>query len=88
MLERDVEQYLVKRVKALGGECFKWVSPGRVGVPDRIVVLPGGQIMFIEVKRPGAKPTKLQIHTLQMLGRLGCRANWLDSKEAVDDLFP
>ena len=47
--EIDVERYLVKRVKALGGQCFKWVSPGHAGVPDRIGVLPQGQVFFVEV---------------------------------------
>ena len=85
--EIDVERYLVKRVKAMGGQCFKWVSPGHAGVPDRIGVLPQGEVFFVEVKRPGAKPSKLQLHTLEVLKKLGCRAAWLDSKEAVDEFL-
>ena len=85
--EIDVERYLVKRVRAMGGQCFQWVSPRHAVVPDRIGVLPQGQVFFVEVKRPGDKPTKLEIQTLEVLTGLGCRAVWLDSKEAVDEFL-
>ncbi len=87
MLERDIERHLVKRVKQHGGLCLKFSSPGRAGVPDRIVVLAAGRVLFIEVKRPGARPTKLQLHMLTVLKDLGCEVNWIDSKEAVDEIF-
>lgn len=51
-LEKDIEQKLRKKVEAKGGRCLKWVCPGWVGVPDRIVLLPGAQIYFVETKRP------------------------------------
>jgi hypothetical protein len=87
MLERDVERYLVSRVKALGGLCLKWVSPGTAGVPDRIVFMPGGRISFVEVKRPGEAPTRLQRHVLAQLEQLGCQTAWVDSKESVQELL-
>ncbi len=60
MLEKTIEAALVKRVAALGGLCEKFVSPGRRSVPDRLVSLPGGRIVFVELKAPGKKPTPLQ----------------------------
>lgn len=51
-LEKDVEQRLVRLIKNHGGLALKWVCPGWAGVPDRIVLLPGGRIYFIELKRP------------------------------------
>jgi hypothetical protein len=51
-LEKDIEQTLVKMVRKRGGLCLKWVCPGWAGVPDRIVLLPGGKIIFVELKRP------------------------------------
>lgn len=51
-LEKEIEKKLVKIVRAHGGLCLKWVCPGWSGVPDRIVLMPGGQIFFIELKRP------------------------------------
>jgi Holliday junction resolvase len=50
MLERDIEKHLVRRVAEHGGVAYKFVSPGRVGVADRIVVLPGGVVWFVELK--------------------------------------
>lgn len=60
-LERDIERALVFRVKQRGGFCLKWVCPGWAGVPDRIVLLPGGRIVFVELKRPeGGRLSELQ----------------------------
>ena len=51
-LEKDIEKKLRQKVEALGGFCLKWVCPGWSGVPDRIVLLPGARIYFVETKRP------------------------------------
>lgn len=51
-LEKEIEQKLRQRVDALGGWCLKWVCPGWSGVPDRIILLPGARIYFVETKRP------------------------------------
>lgn len=52
MREKQVEQALVKAVKARGGICPKFVSPGLSGVPDRLVLMPNGQMGFVEIKAP------------------------------------
>ena len=51
-LEKAIEQKLVKLVEANGGRCIKWTSPSSSGVPDRIVILPHGRVIFVETKRP------------------------------------
>lgn len=71
-LERDIERALVVMVKRRGGLCLKWVCPGFAGVPDRIVLLPRGRIVFVEVKRPrGGKLSQLQMWWAGKLGQLG-----------------
>ena len=60
MNEKMIEARLRDGVKALGGVAYKWVSPGNAGVPDRMVVLPGGVVHFIELKREGGKLTRMQ----------------------------
>lgn len=51
-LEKQIEQTLVNMVRKHGGLCLKWVCPGWAGVPDRIVLMPGGRVVFVETKRP------------------------------------
>ena len=55
MREAELEKRLKEEIEKRGGLCLKWTSPGFTGVPDRIVLLPGARILFIEVKRPGVK---------------------------------
>ena len=84
MLERDVEAALVARVKALGGLCEKFTSPSARSVPDRIVSLPGGRVVFVEVKAPGKKPTALQERDHARRKALGMRVLVIDTKEAAN----
>lgn len=86
-LEREVERHLVKRVKSIGGLAPKWVSPGLNGVPDRIIFLPGGRIIFVEVKAPGKKLRPIQEYVRDQLEALGVDFRVVDSKEAVNALF-
>ena len=87
MRERVVEQALVRAVKARGGICPKWVSPGLDGVPDRIVMLPDGKIGFVEVKAPGEQARKLQIARLEQLRRLGYKAFVCDQEETIEGIL-
>ena len=87
MREKEIEQKLVRAVKAAGGICPKWVSPGMDGVPDRIVLLPGMKIGFLEVKAPGQKPRLLQIKRHELLRKLGFRVYVLDSTEQIGGII-
>ena len=71
-LEKEIERKLRKTVENLGGKCLKWVCPGWSGVPDRIILLPGGRIIFAELKRPrGSVVSGLQTWWRNCLERLG-----------------
>jgi hypothetical protein len=73
-LEKDIEQKLRNQIKARGGLCLKWVSPGNNGVPDRIILLPGARIYFVETKRPkGGTLSALQKKWREWLTRLDFR---------------
>ncbi len=84
MRESTIEAYLRDRVKELGGKAYKFVSPGNDGVPDRLVCLPGGRIVFIELKAPGKEPTPLQNLQQRRLAELGFLMLTLDSKKKID----
>lgn len=71
-LEKDIEKKLVNLVTRYGGLCLKWTCPAWSGVPDRICLLPGGRVIFVETKRPqGGKVSKLQTWWANKINRMG-----------------
>ena len=85
MLEKEIEQYLCKKVKKeLQGIAFKFVSPGFNGVPDRIILVPMGRFYFVELKAPGKKLRKLQKWVCDIIRELGFVVLEIDTKEKVD----
>ena len=87
MREKKIEQRLMKVVRQSGGLCPKFVSPGTAGMPDRIVMLPGGQLSFVEVKAPGKKTRCLQEKRHKQLQELGFRVFVLDCMEQIPDIL-
>lgn len=83
MRENEVEQALVKAVRNVGGKCLKFTCPGFAGVPDRLMLLPGGKIAFIELKAPGKKPRALQIKRMKQLSALGFKCFVIDNKDGI-----
>ena len=81
--EKDIERYFTRIVKEHGGLAWKFVSPGHAGVPDRIVLLPGGKCCFVEIKAPGRKPRKLQIAVMERLKKYGFDVWIIDSHKKV-----
>ena len=71
MLEKDIERKLKKRIEAMGGLCLKFESPGYTGVPDRIILLPGGAVVFVETKAPGKKERPRQDYVQWRFRELG-----------------
>jgi hypothetical protein len=87
MREKAIEKKLVQAVKSAGGIALKFTSPGFDGMPDRIVLLPGGRMAFVEVKAPGEKPRPLQLARHRLLRRLGFKVYVLDDEHQIGGLL-
>jgi hypothetical protein len=100
MRERDIEDYLVKRVNAMGGEVrkVKWI--GRRGAPDRLVMMPKRTnraypfpveikpaSIWVELKAPGEKPKPHQAREHERMRAMGQRVEVIDSLEGVEALL-
>lgn len=87
MREKVIESKLVKAVKSMGGLAPKFVCPGLDGVPDRLVLLPGGNMVFIEVKAPGETMRPLQVRRKRQLESLGFSVYCIDSPEQIGGIL-
>ena len=85
MLEKQIQAKLVRGVKRLGGNAYKFISPGNIGVPDRIVIWPDGEVQFVELKTVNGKTTKLQDIQIQQLISLRQTVYTLYGPEAVTE---
>lgn len=87
MREKDIEKELAARVKAMGGIAPKFTSAGFDGMPDRLVLLPGGRMGFVELKAPGKKPRALQLARHRLFRRLGFKVYVIDGIEQIDGVL-
>ena len=87
MREKEIEQKLVAEAKAASGIAAKFVSPGLDGMPDRLVLLPGGKIGFVEVKAPGKVPRPLKFARHRLLKRLGFQVFVLDNPAQIGGIL-
>ncbi|MCI7383733.1 MAG: VRR-NUC domain-containing protein [Hungatella hathewayi] len=87
MLEKDIEKILVNEVKKLGGRAYKWVSPGNDGVPDRIVILPGLQPIFVELKTETGRLSAIQNVQIDRLRKMKQNVKILYGESQVRDFL-
>ena len=90
MLEKDIERKLHKGVKELkhGALCLKFESPGFSGVPDRIILLPGEKVIFVETKKPGKKERARQEYVQGLFRDLGFEVySTVDNKAYVEEIL-
>ena len=85
--EKRVEALLVSGVKQMGGLAYKFVSPGNSGVPDRIILMPGGKIYFVELKREGGQLTNLQKRQINRIQKLDCQVDVLHGMVEVSNFL-
>ena len=82
-----IEKALVKEAKSRGGMAVKFVSPGLDGVPDRLILFPGGKVAFAELKAPGKKLRPLQEKRKRTLESLGFRVYVIDNVEQIGGIL-
>jgi hypothetical protein len=87
MTEKKLEQKLTKNVKSIGGIALKFYSQYNTGYPDRIVLLPGGVVYFVELKAPGKKPTAKQQMIHERLQELNLIVKIIDSEESLAEFI-
>ena len=85
MLEKQIERKLTEEVKKLNGMCLKQTS--LAGIPDRLVLMPGGKMAFVELKAPGEKPRKLQQVRIKQLRKMGFMCFVVDGLEMISDVL-
>lgn len=85
--EKSIEKALRERVKKLGGLALKFWCLSFSGMPDRIVLMPGGRIWFVELKSPGKKPTSLQLRVHALLVSLGFEVWVIDNENRLNELL-
>ena len=83
MREKQIEQNLVQAVRRMGGLAPKFISPGWAGAPDRLILLPGGRLAFVEVKAPGKTLRPLQVKRKGQLKALGFRVYVIDAPQQI-----
>jgi len=83
-MERNIERKLYQKIKEIGGLALKFISPSLNGVPDRIVLLPKGQMYFVELKDNFEKPSPSQLKVHEKLRKLGFDVRVVDSMDAVE----
>lgn len=84
--EKTLEKKLGLHAKKLGGLSLKLLCNHFTGLPDRLVLLPNGRIMFVEVKTTGKKPTKRQLHVHAKLQGLGFTVLVLERSEQLKEI--
>ena len=87
MREKIIERRLTQEVARMGGLALKFVSPGMAGVPDRLLLFPGGKIVFVEMKAPGKQPTPLQRLRHKQLRDLGFKVYVIDSATQIQSVL-
>ena len=87
MKESQIERRLVEGVKRLGGMCLKFVSPGTLGVPDRIIITAKGRVIFIELKTETGRLTKIQRYVIGVMQKRGADARVVKGIDEVKELL-
>lgn len=86
MLESKIEARLANKMKELGGIAIKLPANLYTGIPDRMCLLPGGALFFVELKQKGKKPTAIQLWWARWLKQMEFEHFVIDTMEGVEEL--
>lgn len=87
MSEKKIEQKFVSAVKTAGGIAPKFVSPGMVGMPDRIILFPNARMAFVEVKDKGKIPKACQLKRIKKIKELGFKIYVLNEENQITTII-
>lgn len=85
--EKSIERYLVDSVKNIGGVCLKYNNPNMVGYPDRVCLLPNGNVVWVELKSKGGILKSIQYLRIEQMRKIGQIVHVCDSREAIDKIL-
>jgi len=90
-LEKDIEKHICEYGRSLGVLCYKFTSPSRAAVPDRLLITPNGVVFFMELKRKGEVPTASQRVEISKIQKTGVRVfivdNVQDGKNVINAMM-
>lgn len=84
--EKKIEAYLVRKIEQTGGMCIKLPALHCIGLPDRLCLLPGGRVIFVELKSKGKKPRRIQLVVQNRIRNLGFTVLVIDNTDDIDKL--
>lgn len=87
MIESDIESRLVTAVRKLGGIAYKFVSPGNTGVPDRIIIMPGGRVWFVELKTDTGRLRPSQKRQIEKIRQRGANTFVLKGMDGLQEFM-
>ncbi len=85
--ESDAEALLCKEIRKRGGMPYKFVSPGNDGVPDRLLLMPGGKVIFVEMKTEAGKLRPRQKIQIERIRERGFIVEAVHGKQEVRDFL-
>jgi hypothetical protein len=87
MTESQIESKMVRLVRDRGGLCYKFVSPNNPGVPDRIVIIPGGKTIYVELKTLFGRASEIQKWQIAEMQKRGADVRLLHGWDAVKEFL-
>ena len=73
MKEQQIQAKKIKELEVDGYYVIKLINTNKNGIPDLIAIPPNSDVLFVEVKKPDGKLSKLQEYRLKELKKHGVK---------------